>query len=79
MSEKDVERDLVLLDLFGLIDPPREGAIEADGASQSAGIRVKMITGFHATTARAIARALGLNNPDEVLTGREIKEIADDE
>jgi magnesium-transporting ATPase (P-type) len=79
LSEKDVEQDLVLLGLFGLIDPPREEAIEAVGESQSAGIRVKMITGDHATTARAVARSLGLKNPDEALTGRELEGIDDDD
>jgi magnesium-transporting ATPase (P-type) len=79
LREEDAERDLVLLGLFGLIDPPREEAIRAVGVCQSAGIRVKMITGDHALTARAVARELGLANPAAALTGRELEGIADDE
>jgi magnesium-transporting ATPase (P-type) len=68
----DVERDLVLLGLLGLADPPREEAVAAVAECRSAGIRVKMITGDHGATARAIARQVGLANPDTVLTGREL-------
>ncbi|MDX8355717.1 HAD-IC family P-type ATPase [Cognatiyoonia sp. IB215182] len=72
-----VEGGLTLLGLVGLIDPPRDEAIAAIGECQSAGIRVKMITGDHAGTAMAIARQLGLRNTDEVLTGAEIDQLDD--
>lgn len=68
----DVEGDLTLLGLVGLIDPPREEAVAAVAECRAAGIRVKMITGDHAGTAAAIARALGLENAGSVLTGAEI-------
>ncbi|MGF1623643.1 MAG: cation-transporting P-type ATPase [Alphaproteobacteria bacterium] len=68
----DVEDGLVLLGLVGLIDPPRDEAIAAVADCRSAGIRVKMITGDHAATARAIARQLGLDNCDDVATGQEL-------
>ncbi len=71
----DVENGLTLLGLFGLIDPPREEAIAAVAECQAAGIRVKMITGDHAGTAVAIARQLGLENPDAVLTGQELDSL----
>ena len=72
LSFADVEQGLTLLGLFGLIDPPREEAIAAIAACRSAGIRVKMITGDHAATARAIARQLGLANDRDVMTGAEL-------
>jgi magnesium-transporting ATPase (P-type) len=74
----DVEKDLTLLGFCGLIDPPRREAIEAIEQCQTAGIRVKMITGDHATTAGAIARQLGLLGADKVLTGRDLDGLDDD-
>ena len=71
----DIEEGLVLVALFGLIDPPRADAIAAVARCQAAGIRVKMITGDHAVTARAVARQLGLSNPDRVVTGAEIDRL----
>ncbi|WP_342665334.1 HAD-IC family P-type ATPase [Roseicyclus elongatus] len=72
----DVDSDLMLLGLVGLIDPPREEAIAAVADCRAAGIRVKMITGDHAGTASAIARALGLENAQDVLTGAEIDRLS---
>ena len=74
----DIENDLILLGMFGLIDPPREEAIEAVQACDKAGIRVKMITGDHGATARAIARQLKLVNADDVLTGQELESMSED-
>jgi len=68
----DVESGLVLLGLFGLIDPPREEAIEAVKVCHAAGIRVKMMTGDHGETARAIARQLNFVNVDDILTGQDL-------
>jgi len=73
----DVDGDLTLLGMFGLIDPPREEAIEAVRVCQQAGIRVKMITGDHGETALAIARQLKLVNTHEVLTGQELELMSD--
>jgi magnesium-transporting ATPase (P-type) len=73
----DVEKDLTLLALFGLIDPPREEAISAVAECHAAGIRVKMITGDHAATAMAIGRQLGLRNTDRGLTGSDIDKLDD--
>ena len=56
-----------------MIDPPRSEAIEAVGACREAGIVVKMITGDHGATARAIGEALGLAGPDDVaVTGNDL-------
>ncbi len=73
----DVEQELTLLGLFGLIDPPRDEAVAAVQQCLAAGIGVKMITGDHALTASAIARELGLMAPERVLTGRDIDKMSD--
>ncbi|HVL36376.1 MAG TPA: cation-transporting P-type ATPase [Burkholderiales bacterium] len=78
LDEREAERGLSLLGLFGLIDPPRDEAIEAVAVCQRAGIRVKMITGDHALTAQAIAGALGLANPRRSMTGRELETVDDE-
>ena len=75
----DLENGLVLLGLFGLIDPPRSEAIDSLRQCHSAGIDVKMITGDHAATACAIARQLGFRNADTVLSGQELSTLSDDE
>jgi len=79
LTFSDVDNDLTMLGLFGLIDPPREEAIEAVQVCDRAGIRVKMITGDHGATARAIARQLKLVNTDDVLTGQELELMSEDE
>ena len=75
---------LTLLGFQGMLDPPRPEAIAAVRACQAAGIHVKMITGDHALTARAIARQIGLNGQDStrpgsplVLTGSELAQRSD--
>jgi magnesium-transporting ATPase (P-type) len=75
----DVENGLTLLGLFGLIDPPREEAVKAVHTCVMAGIKVKMITGDHGITARAIARQLKLSNGDDILTGKDLELISDDD
>jgi P-type Ca2+ transporter type 2C len=63
-----------------MIDPPRAEVIEAIAGCQRAGIRVIMITGDHAVTAKAIARQLGLIRDDpKVITGRELEHMDDEE
>ena len=74
----DVERGgFTLLALFGLSDPPREEAIEAVARCRAAGIRVKMITGDHAATARAIGVRLGLDERVQAVTGSDIDAMDD--
>ncbi len=85
----DVEGGFTYLALFGIIDPPREEAIKAAAqligqcvsidTCHSAGIVVKMITGDHALTAKAIARELGLDNWEEVLTGQDLEKMSQEE
>jgi magnesium-transporting ATPase (P-type) len=66
-----------LLGLIGFIDPPRPEAMAAVRDARAAGIRVVMITGDHAATAREIARQLGLAEAPEVLTGAELERLDD--
>jgi calcium-translocating P-type ATPase len=72
-----LEEGLTFLGLVGLIDPPRPEAIAAVAECRAAGIRVKMITGDHAGTAAAIARQIGLETPDRVLTGHDLDKLDD--
>jgi Ca2+-transporting ATPase len=70
---------LTFLGLQGMLDPPRAGVREAIRGCQEAGIRVVMITGDHADTARAIGARLGIAASDrEPLTGSEIDQLDDD-
>ena len=70
---------LTLLAVCGIIDPPRTEAIEAVRECQQAGITVKMITGDHAVTARAIADELGIRTGAGVIAGHELEALSDDE
>ncbi|AUT01692.1 carbonate dehydratase [Nostoc sp. CENA543] len=81
LDHADIEQDLVFLGLQGMIDPPRAEAIKAVEACQSAGIQVKMITGDHAVTARAIAQRMGFNKNGEVLafTGSQLAQMEQSE
>lgn len=59
------EADLTLLGLVGLHDPPRPEARAAVRACRAAGVRVVMVTGDAAPTAEAVARAVGILDPDD--------------
>jgi Ca2+-transporting ATPase len=74
-----LENDLEWVGLCGLIDPPREEAKQAITECKSAGIRVVMITGDHPSTAKSIARQLGiLADNGLVLTGKELDSLSDE-
>ncbi|MEQ8230648.1 MAG: cation-transporting P-type ATPase [Gammaproteobacteria bacterium] len=75
LNAADLDGHLTFLGLVGLIDPPRPEAIDAVAECHAAGIRVKMITGDHAATARAIGARIGLRNTARVLTGSEIETL----
>ncbi len=62
---------------FALLDPPREGVREAVEKAKKAGIKVIMITGDHAKTAKAIASMVGIEG--DVLTGYELEKLTDEE
>ncbi|MBO3841283.1 MAG: cation-translocating P-type ATPase [Candidatus Brockarchaeota archaeon] len=79
-EDEAVERDMVFIGLQGMIDPPREEAIEANKLCQKAGIKTVMITGDHKLTAVAVAREVGIfKEGDLVLTGKELDELSDEE
>jgi Ca2+-transporting ATPase len=70
--------DFRFLGLVGFVDPPRPEVPAAIAECRAAGIRVIMMTGDHPATAAAIARAVGLSERAEVITGAEIDALADD-
>ena len=70
-------QDLTLLAMVGIVDPPRPEAKAAIAKCKSAGIRVRMITGDHATTAGAIGEELGIEG--RAITGAEFAAMSDDE
>jgi Ca2+-transporting ATPase len=82
LSHADIS-GLIFLGLQAMIDPPRPEAIEAVAACQSAGIRVKMITGDHELTALAIAKRLGIALPqatmDSVMNGRTLTTLPEEQ
>ncbi|WP_141266767.1 cation-transporting P-type ATPase [Thermodesulfovibrio sp. Kuro-1] len=76
----DTVSGLIFAGLQGMIDPPRPEAIEAIKGCKSAGIRVVMITGDHAVTAKAIGEMLGISDgKSKVLTGKELERMSDEE
>ncbi|MDX9707203.1 MAG: cation-transporting P-type ATPase, partial [Azospira sp.] len=68
----DVESGFTLLALVGIVDPPREEAVAAVAECHHAGIRVKMITGDHVETARAIGAQLAIGVGRPAMTGAEV-------
>ncbi|NLG85782.1 MAG: calcium-translocating P-type ATPase, SERCA-type [Firmicutes bacterium] len=72
VASPDLEQDLTLVGLVGLIDPPRPGVKEAIARCRLAGIRTIMITGDHKATAVAVAKELGLTYEDSVATGTDL-------
>lgn len=83
LESEVVESDLIFSGLVGMIDPERPEAAEAVRVAKEAGIRPIMITGDHQDTAEAIAKRLGIIDPndteDHVFTGAELNEFSDEE
>ena len=77
LKPEDLPKNLILLGLVGLMDPPRKEAIEAVKECQGGGIRVTMITGDHKITAAAIARMLGIGDGKTAVAGTEIEAMND--
>ncbi len=76
IDSNSIEKDLTLVGLIGMIDPPREGVFEAVLTCKRAGIKTVMITGDHILTAKAIASNLGiLGKNDLAITGEELDKM----
>ncbi len=78
-SINDLENNLIITGIVGMMDPPREGVKDAIHTCKNAGITVKMITGDHKNTASAIAKLVDIDNYENVLTGPEIEELSSEE
>ncbi len=78
LSPGNVEKEMTMIGLVGMIDPPREEAGAAVALCRSAGIKTVMITGDHPATAQAIARKLGILDGDgqAVMTGTELEKLS---
>ena len=83
LTHEDVASGLTLLGLQGMIDPPRTEAVAAVRKCRTAGISVKMITGDHVLTAKAVAEQIGLSGATDAETvavsGRDLDSLSDDE
>jgi Ca2+-transporting ATPase len=76
---QDAEKNMTLLGLVGIIDPPRPEAKAAVRQCADAGIKVIMITGDHPLTAKAIATELGLSKTGRIVTGSDLEAMDDHE
>jgi Ca2+-transporting ATPase len=77
---EELEKNVTILGLFGIMDPPRPEVRDAINSCYDAGVRTVMITGDHALTAAAIARDIGIirSDEDKVVTGSELDEMSED-
>lgn len=76
---EDEEKEMTFLGMSGMIDPPRQEAIDAIALCKKAGIRVVMITGDHITTASAIGRQLGVIDSDnQAIEGFKLNDLSDE-
>ncbi len=76
LSQNSAESGLAFIGMFGIIDPPRKGVEKAVEECRDAGIRVIMITGDHADTAREIAKRVGIDGA-KVVTGEELDRMSE--
>lgn len=74
-TPEQVESNLTLLGLVGMMDPPRAGVAEAIQRLHGAGVRLVMITGDYGLTAESLARRVGMlqTNTPRILTGAELE------
>lgn len=80
ISPEEMEKDLTVIGIVGMIDPPRLEVKDSIRDAKQAGITPIMITGDHRNTAVAIAKELGIaDSIEQSLTGAEIDQISDEE
>ncbi len=83
LKHEDIATGLTFVGLQAMIDPARPEVIEAVQKCHTAGIKIKMITGDHALTASAIAKAIGIvkgENPNyTAMTGKELEQYDDEQ
>ncbi|MCC8144178.1 MAG: HAD-IC family P-type ATPase [Tannerellaceae bacterium] len=79
VTHEDLQQGVVFLGLAGIIDPPREEATEAIAKCKQAGIRVKMITGNHVETAKAIGKEMGIGDGKKALQGKDLERLTDNQ
>ncbi|MEA2114038.1 MAG: cation-transporting P-type ATPase [Thermodesulfobacteriota bacterium] len=77
LSFTDVDSEMTVIGLVGIIDPPRAEAVEAIKSCRRAGVQIKMITGDHAATAKAIGAMLGIRGNGSVMTGSQVEALDD--
>lgn len=79
IDAEEMEKDLTIIGIVGMIDPPRLEVKDSIAEAKAAGITPIMITGDHKNTAVAIAKELGIaDSIDQSLTGAEIDEMSDE-
>ena len=78
-SVEAADKDMTLLGLVGMIDPPRREAKAAVHECEQAGIKVIMITGDHPLTAKAVAQELGISKNGQIVAGPELEAMDDAE
>jgi calcium-translocating P-type ATPase len=80
LTREQAERDLTLLGVAAMIDPPRPEVADAVARCHSAGIRLIVVTGDHGLTARGIAESVGIGHKGlKIITGAEIEHLPEAE
>jgi magnesium-transporting ATPase (P-type) len=80
IEKDDVEnKNNIFLGIVGIIDPPRQEAIDSVRECREAGIMTKMITGDHVITAKAIGKEIGIGDGEKALSGKELEGMSDEE
>lgn len=76
----EIEQELTFVGLLGIFDPPQSDTVEAINICNIAGIRTVMMTGDNLTTAKSVAKRIGILTDDsQAITGAELNEFTDTE